>query len=126
MQLSATVVAEVAIYGLVALSIAYFCSLFWLYGQMTALAKYRPDTKALEPDRSLAASRTFAYVLIWWSWTRAHREIGDRAISRGVVISRVLCIATVVAWATLFLSPRDFAERAEAWSKGQSYAQPTN
>ena len=52
MQLSANLIAEVAIYGLVGISFAYFFSLFWLYGQMIALAKIRPDLQALLPDRN--------------------------------------------------------------------------
>jgi hypothetical protein len=127
MAITATVVAGVAIYGLIALSIAYMCSLVGLYGQMTALAKYRPDVQALLPNPpSRATPYTSTYVLIWWAWTGAHRAIGDRAISRGVAVSRVLCIATVVGWAALFLSPRDFAERTEAWSKGERYVQTTD
>jgi hypothetical protein len=121
MHITANLVAGIAIYGVLAISAAYAIALIWLGEQMRAIAQSRPDLAFDVPDYNLATSRTAAMVTSWWAWTDRHRKIGDRTLSRVVMISRILCVATLAAWLTLFIAPRDFAERAEAAFNGHAY-----
>ena len=121
MHVTADLAAKITIYGAGAVLVGYMVALLWVQGEIFAIARTQRSSSDLLPDPSLATSRTFVVVLVWWTWTSAHQKVGDRILTRAVVTTRIMCVATICVWAALFAAPRDFAERLEAWSYGRTY-----
>lgn len=116
MSINADFVAAVAIYGVAGISLAYGVALMSVQAQVNSISKYRLGTADALPNLGWAGARLSAIVTAWWVWTAAHKAVGDGRLSRAVVLGRVLCIATILVWAALWLAPRDVAERIAAWA----------
>ncbi len=105
MRLTADVIMGIAVYAALGLLLAYFGALVWVQGQVNRL-KENLSVAYLLPEAGPYPYRGFIFMIAWWSWTRTYRDVHDSALSRAVVTSRFLGIATLIAWAVLFLTTR--------------------